>query len=375
MVILAFVSLLNAKEGDDAAKPVRMSAATTMLAPGYFDIANLLRSVAESKESEPGGDGGWYKAADILGVMRDNRAISVLVAKAWTLSGRGRILTPDRMRGMEDYPAAVALIRIDLPGVDKLLNGFFEEDTHHQLVPAWVLAAMLPTDAAVAWIDAFEQQQDKQLNDAQRQRLRKLRETVRAIVHNGRPTIPPLDKELTKHPLIVQRAGMIETNLKQIRGQREWSELSPRTCDAVAVLGKLRATEAAEFLGQRLLTRASPTPIGKAPASAKAPSPPTTSPAKNEPLVNYPVAAALTKIGLPSVAPILRQVASGDQEDESRRVAGIALVRMMPPLVAVVFVDEAIGREQNELSKGRLKKLRDLLKQGPPVEESSPARQ
>jgi len=226
---------------------------------------------------------------------------------------------------------------------------------------------MLPTDAAIASIDAFERRNDKQLNDSHRTQLKKLRESVRAVVHNGRPAIPPIDKNLAAHPLIVRRAKLIETHLARLGAQRDWGRLTPKDLDAIAALGALRAKEAAELLGSHLLAKAPPRPGRDQGPNHAGASPPGTPAAQADALSDYPVALALANIGLPSVSPILQQIILGEDEERTREVAALTLARMMPPLVAAVFVDEAAAKEQTELARQRLVKLKgriSTIKQG-----------
>lgn len=343
-----------------------------LLPAGYAkQVHELMKAASEGSEDRKIGDYKWYQAVQVLGELRDCETAEKLASKVWIKSGPDGAALPLRPPDLSDYPAAIAMSRIDLPSVDPVLKEFVAGDKD-TLVPALLLTAMMPTEAAVTSVDAFERQCKPHLNDAQRKRLNDLRDTIRAVVHNGRPLVPPIEKELAKHPLVMLRAKMIESNLTALQSHRDWSRLSSQASDCVAALGELRAAEAADFLGPRLLTKVSPQPAaGKERAPAGDAAEAATRPAAHDMLDSYPVAAAMANIGLPSVAPILKQVASGDAEDRTAEVACRVLARMMPRTVAAVFVDEAAGKEQNELAKQRLMKLKAMLLDEPASKPST----
>jgi hypothetical protein len=213
---------------------------------------------------------------------------------------------------------------------------------------------MMPIPAAAAAVDAFERSTDARLDPAQREKIRHLKQTIHSL-RNLREAIPPIDKDLARHPLIVQRAGLIESNLALLKAHRDWDRLTAKALEAIAALGSLRAAEAAEFLGPHLLAKAS-RPEG-APAPDRADG-------QAAALSDYPVALALADIGLPGVSPILYRIVLGENEARTREVAARTLVRMMPSLVAMAFVDEATAKEQNELAKRRLIKLKERIADG-----------
>lgn len=202
---------------------------------------------------------------------------------------------------------------------------------------------MVPVESALRSLESFEREHADELDAEQTKRIQKLREAVSAVVRNGRAAPPPLEQEISRESAVAQRAKLIQATLAIVRATRNWTDADRSVLEAIETLGRLRASEATETLAPHVLSAIEAEEDGKSN------------------LEMYPVAHALSKIGLPAVDPMLQQVIQGDEPEATRDVVARVLADMMPPEVAVTFVDAAIASQKNELAKQRLVDLREAL--------------
>ena len=285
----------------------------------------------------------WLQAVKVLGAMRVADASKIIVPDYFIFNG----ISPSHSAGFSDLPVGQALAEIGLPSASPLLHEVIKYK-HVGMFPASILTAIMPADAATAFVDAFEHRHASELTVTQRQCLNELKDAIPITVHNGRPRILPLDDALQNYHLIIRRQHMINAAIKVVRQRQDWDLLPSKIREAIDQLGELRSIKAAALLGPYLLV-----PDPERPDSVHL-------------LDRYPVAPALAKIGLPAVQPLLHQIVLGDQPDQTLRVVTATLVKMMPPRVAVTFVNHAIAKEQNQLAKERLEQLKHDLENAEP---------
>lgn len=295
--------------------------------------------IAAGPQQPPRDPLPWYIAVDVVGVCRDDTALKALRPFWATIDGRGSVLEPGRLYGPWDAPALAAMVRIGLPSVDVVLEEASTSD-RRELYAAWFLRALLPENAARVYVEQYASSHADKLDQSRVTRLKK----VAALLSEMRELAPrkPSD-DVMNHPLVKQRSEFIRSQLAVVRSKQQWDSGNRELLMAIDMLSELRASESAEALAPHVLLIARDKDVDEGA------------------LDNHPVAHALSKIGLPAVDPMLQQVIQGDQPEATRDVVAQVLADMMPPEVAVTFVDTAIRSQKNELAKQRLVDLRKTL--------------
>lgn len=309
--------------------------------PLSAQLVHLHKIIAKGPKWPPQKPLPWYTAVDIVGAARDATAINGLLVYWATPSGRGRLLLPTYVPGPADAPALGSLVRIGLPSVSPVLTQMLKQD-HTEILAAWFLTQLLPSDAARAYVKTYVSMGQKHLTAEDKKRIATM---LTLLPLNDAPKLQKLGRGVSHYRLLIRRQQLISEALTTIKNSTNWTRSLTKVDDAVDTLRDLRSSKAASILAPYLLFRD--------PAKPK----------KASTLKRYPVATALAQIGLPTVKPLLHQVVLGDQPAKTLSVAKAVFLKMMPARVAVVFVNHAIAHQENEAAKHRLEKLKHELEQ------------
>jgi len=140
------------------------------------------------------------------------------------------------------------------------------------------------------------------------------------------------------------QADYVIRNLQKVAGRGAKMELPEANAEAaILLLGELRAKKAAVGLVEML--KFTIQPAGFAPIRFHA---------------EAPQIAALIEIGLPSLDPLIRKVASTDDEVIRER-AGIVIDQILGTDMAVFFVRDRRDRETDDTKRQRLNRLLDQI--------------
>lgn len=266
-------------------------------------------------------------------------------------------IDPDKPIGIvsptRQFPASSTLIEVGAPSVHHLLNELAEDHAVSEQV-IWlhlhVVRMILPKDAAVTWVDHA-------MNDAARegrQNLGSLKAKLQELPselfgeslrkrEGYRPPKPKGTDEPAYRAWAAAKQELLSTHLTKLGKASLWENQRDEAISIARIVGEYRLAEASPLLAPHLLVE-TPDAIEK-----------------DGTLARYPVAEALSKIGLSAVDPMLQQVIQGDEPEATRNLVARVLADMMPPEVAVTFVDAAIASQKNELAKQRLVDLRKTL--------------
>lgn len=234
--------------------------------------------------AEPSNEMPWHVAADLVGVIRETRAIPVLVASLNMPIDRDAA----PVKTDNQFPAIRALEAIGLPAVQPLFDDFI---SNPKSGAGAVLVRIAPGGepyAWNAWIDRYVEHSREPLNDAARRRVEQLKESIWGYRLSQRPPEPPIDLGLFNHPIVRERNRLIGESIQFLEGYKDWEHLSPEAARAIQTLGNLRATQAVEILGKHLLVQGeSPQPMAMLDGQAEN---------LPDPLASYPAARALVRI-------------------------------------------------------------------------------
>jgi len=294
--------------------------------------------------------------AELIGLLRcnDKDCVQVLSEKIM----HRPTFTSDTMRGLRVCFISAALYRIGEAAIEPVLDECINKDDSFGSV-GMLFDELLPYPSSKVIIEDYIQRRDNDLSSEQRNRLKKLKEGLRLISRTTSRKnygeadpmyMPRISVFVLNHPLYKVRQSSIEDSLTKLE-KADWSKPNNETLKLIDKLGELRSVEAIDVLTPHLLLK-------------------TETEKQQNGFENLPVAVVLTKIGIPSIWGLLKEIAQSKGDDPAYVETSYKVMSTILPAVAILgFVDEAIEKEKTSEGKARLEKLYPLLPQKDEIDQ------